>query len=139
MDLIFSDESLVLCLQRIAGAEPNAADGNFWGLYTNDVTPARDTELADLDVDITNFVTVQKDQTDLSTQSVTSDTGSIQGPPITFTNTGGAPVDVYGYAILDSTQTQLVAAARFDVAPITVGPGSDLPVIPIYLSRSQLP
>jgi len=139
MDLIFCDESLILGLQRMAGAEPNAADGNYWGLYTNDETPDRTTVLADLDVDITNFALVQKDQTDLTTTAISSDTASIQGPVITFTNTGGSPVDVYGYAILDSTQATLVAAARLDVAPTTVAAGGTLQVIPIYLSRSLLP
>jgi len=139
MLLVFPDEGLLYVLNRIAGNYTDSADGLYWCIYTNDETPDRTTVLADLTIDSADFAPVQIDSTGLPTQGIASDVGSIQGPAINFTNGGGSSVNCYGYAVLDSTQSFLVAAARFDSAPISVASGGALPVIPILQSRSQEP
>jgi hypothetical protein len=56
-----------------------------------------------------------------------------------FTNGSGSTQSVYGYAVIDPSNTFLVACARFDSAPISIAAGDAMPVLPILQSRSQLP
>jgi hypothetical protein len=139
MDMIFPDEGLIFTLQRVAGNGPSSTTGNYWGLYTNNITPGRSSVKATFTIDTTNFSLVQKKQDDLTLQTVVADIASIQGASLTFTNGGGSSVNVYGYVILDPSQTFVVAAVRLDSAPVAVAAGATLAVVPIYQSRSQLP
>lgn len=50
--------------------------------------------------------------------------------PISFDNTSGAPVTPYGYYVTDSTDTQLLAAGKFDGFPITIPDGDSYVLIP---------
>lgn len=139
MNLIFCDEGLKTGLQRLAGSSAIGDSGLWWKVFTNDVTPARDTVLADLTIDDTNFPAFELAAADLSTASLISDTQYIQGAVVNFTNGSGGALDVYGYAILDPSQTYVIAAARLDTAPTSVPAGGSLPVLPVLISRSQLP
>ena len=57
---------------------------------------------------------------------------------ITWTNTGGSAVQVYGYFIVNNTGPVLVAVAEFDSAPVAIaGGGGTLTVTPVIGDFSQ--
>lgn len=139
MDLIFVDEGLKTGLQRIVGSAAIGAGGLLWQVFTNNVTPSRTTVKADLTLDTTNFPSFTLDATNLTVSTLSSDTQYLQGAIINFTNSSGGSLNVYGYAILDPTGTYVIAAARLDSAPVAVAAAASLPVLPVLISRSQLP
>jgi hypothetical protein len=139
MDLIFADEGLGLVLQRIAGNSADSALGFYWKPFLNDVRPDRATILADLEFDDVAFVPVQLDSTDFDDPFVTSDTGYLEAEVVLFTNASGLPISVYGYAIVSSDGTALIASARSADAPSTIAPAGVFPVVPLLSNRSRLP
>lgn len=127
MRLIFPDEGLVEQLKRIVN------DGVTYHLFTNDVTPDRDTELAGLtEAAWSGYAAASLDETDFPTESVAGHNGSILGPAVAFLNSSGSPVDAYGYYVTDVANSMLLAAARFDDAPISKADAESFLVVPTW-------
>lgn len=56
--------------------------------------------------------------------------------PLSWTNGSGSPVTVAGYAVLDSTQTHVLASYYFP-SPVTWNAGTPLQVVPTWALQSQ--
>lgn len=70
-------------------------------------------------------------------QGETGGIGKITAPDITYTNTGGSPVDLYGYFVTDAEAGgdpagNLVACANFDGYPIAVAPAGTQNITPSF-------
>jgi len=132
---VYPNEGLVEQLTRIANGEL------VFRLFKNDVTPDRDSELADFEeADWTNYAAITVDETDFALTGVTADTGYIVGAlPVGFINTSGAPQDAYGYYVTDVANTIVLAAARFDNAPVTKANNFSWPVTPAWGDFSEQP
>jgi hypothetical protein len=109
-----------------------------WHIFINDVTPARATVAGDLTFDDDSFPPVSLTSDDFTLEQVLSDVGSIQAPTIPFENVGADTVLVYGYAIVN-TAGVLIAAARFNGAPLTIDVADTTPVVPVLSVDSLLP
>jgi hypothetical protein len=57
--------------------------------------------------------------------------------PVTFTNAGPSPANVYGWGILHADGATLLGAEQFSGAPLTVGAGQSLVVTPTYTRTSE--
>lgn len=133
MDIIFPDTGLIRTLLQVVG------DGLIYNLFTNDYTPTLSDALTDYTVaNWSGYASQTVTQLDFITQEVTAHVGGISAGPLAFYNTSNDPVVVYGYFVTDSTGTTLVAAARFDLAPITIPNGGLFPVTPILGDYSGL-
>jgi len=124
---LFIDDGLLFCLQQIANA---AGAGMYWRLYTSNTTPAKSDTLATYTLAATGWGRIQVALASFTLQQVAADIGSIQAPNIVFTNTTGGSITVYGYVIYEPTGNKLVAAARFDAAPVVVPNGGTVVVTP---------
>jgi len=132
MEQIYVDEGLVFQLDLIVAVD------NVWHIFVNDVTPDRDTELGDLtEASFSGYA----EQTVLGTafiaDGVVGHVGFKVAAPIAFLNSSGSPVDVYGYYVTDAGGTILLAAARFDAAPVTKEDGESIIVVPVWGAFSQ--
>lgn len=134
MTQLYIDDGLVWCLQQIANA---AGAGMYWRLYTSNTTPAKGDTLATYTLAATGWGRIQVPVGSFTLTQVAADIGSIQAPNIVFTNTTGGTINVYGYVIYEPTGNKLVAAARFDTAPIAVLNGGTLVVTPVLGDADQ--
>ena len=136
MDQIYPDDGLPYTLAELVNG--NLGAGLQWCLYTNNVVPSLNDNLATYVLAAAwgrQFVPAAN----FPGATVVAHVASTQAPNITFTNNTGGPVDVYGYVILDQTSAKVVAAARFDGAlPITVPNLGNIQVTPIIGDYSAL-
>lgn len=133
MHLVFADEHLIDTLTAIL---TGAGDGLFWKLFESNTVPTAASVLADFTFADDSWGEIQVAPGDFSLSQVSAHQASMQAPNIVFTNTTGAIVQVYGYAIVNPAKTKILAAARFDDAPIALDLGSALPVVPVIGSQS---
>lgn len=133
MDQLFPNEGLVSQLYAILATTP------VWRLYTNNVPPQLTTILALLfEGAWAGYAAVPQGAGNFTISGVAGNNGYAIAPPITFANTSGAPVTVYGYYVTDAANTMLLAIAQFDGAPLTIEDGDTLPVVPIWGDFSGL-
>ena len=131
---VFPDVTLVPSLLRLVS--PTL----YYWPYDNDVTPGHATVLGDFTFGGLNAFIVPVGNFTLT--GVTSHVGKITAADGTFTNTSGSSQTVYGYFVTDADSGgapsgNLVMAARFDGAPITVPDGGFINVTPT-LALEQL-
>lgn len=132
MNLIYADNGLVMQLERIWSPSVR------YHLFYNNYTPTRATVLADLsEPGWASYASVLVDDTDIIASGVAANVGYVQAAPVIFTNTSGISVDCYGYYVTDSGNTKLLAAARFDSAPVSKANGESFVVIPVWGDFSQ--
>lgn len=132
MHQIYPDVGLVEFLERMV------ADDFHFHLYTNNVTPDRDTELADLtEMAIAGYAIVTVTDADFALSGVAGHVGTVLAAPIDFLNGTGAPVNAYGYYITNVANTILLAVARFDDAPVSKAAGDSWIVVPTLSDLSQ--
>jgi hypothetical protein len=122
MLLVFMDESLIHSLLAIATDYPAGGPIHF-RLFTNNITPGRgDTLGSYTEAAWTGYAAVALGAGSFTIQSVVAHLGSIQAPGITFSNTSAGAQTAYGYFITTDSDTTVLAAARFDGAPLTLIP-----------------
>ena len=128
---IFPGESLGNCLQRITSTSVR------YKLYTNNATPAAGSVLADFtECAAAGYAFHEVVSADWSAPIVLGGLASITAPAFNFICDVGADVNCYGIFIVDVTETLLLWAARFDVAPTMLTPGG-IAVVPILGDSSR--
>ena len=133
MNQVYPDDGLVMQLVRILTA------GIKVHLFVNNATISRATTLGDLtEATHTGYAAITLDNTDFTTTGVVSNTGYAIAPPISFANSSGGDVSAYGYYITDTAGTKLLAAAKFDGAPLVRGDGESWLVTPAWGDFSGL-
>lgn len=134
MHQIYPDQGLVYMLDQIA---KGSGTGLYWQLYQNNVTPTLGNVLTDFTLAATSWGRIQVADAAFTLKQVAANVGSIQAPNIVFINTTGVSQTVYGYVIIDDSLTKIVAAARFDTAPIVIAIAGNQTVTPILGDYSQ--
>lgn len=125
MDVIFPDVGLVQILLNAVG------DGLTYHLFDNDVSPSLEDTLATYhQANWSGYAPQTVVQSDFFISEVVAHLGGIEAGPLNFLNTSPANVTVYGYYVTDVTTGTLVAAARFDLAPITIPVGGGYAITP---------
>jgi len=124
----YPDEGLIRMLRLIVD---NGGDGLTWALFDNDLTPTLDTVLADLTFPAGTWASKILKSVDFTLDQVAYHVGTIQGAAIVFTNSSGSSKTVYGFAVYDQVNQLLIAAARFDAAPVIIADGGMYNVLPI--------
>jgi hypothetical protein len=134
VDLLFPDQGLVYQLQQILTPTVH------YHLYTAPTTlPTLSWLVATLtEAAFTGYAAISQAWANFILNGVQAHSGFAIASPITFTNSSGSPVNVYGYYVTDSTDTILLAIAQFDNAPIAIPAGQTLTVIPVWGDFSQL-
>lgn len=127
MKIIIPDEALLPLLRRQARDLTNAF--LTYTLFSNDISPDRDTVLADL-VAAADFASVDVAAADYTLEQVNGHVASIQADDVVFENTALTAKDVYGYYVTDVTGTYILFVGRFDDAPRTVESGEQTFVTP---------
>ena len=128
MKIVFADESLLDILNAIADG---SGAGLFWKLFENNVTPDSDSVVADFTFATAAWGEIQVPLASFTLQQVAAHQASIQAPDITFTNGDAIAVTLFGYVVTNAAKTKVIAAARFDDAPITLAVGSPFAVTPV--------
>ena len=113
IEQIHPDVALVPLMRRIV------ADDVHVHLYSNDFTPDKDTELADLDTFPLSggYAVITVAAADFVLSNVSGHRGVLMALPVTFTFSN-ALGPAYGYYVTDTTDTDLLTVARFDGAPL---------------------
>jgi hypothetical protein len=133
MDIIFPDNGLVRILLNMV------SDGFVYQLYTNDYTPTLDDTISSYSqANWSGYAPVTVLASDFVLEEVTAHVGGIQAGPIAYANTSGSDQVIYGYFVTDLSATYLLAAARFDLSPITLPNGSVYTVVPLVGNFSGL-
>ena len=107
-------------------------------LFVNDYTPVRGSTTANL---------TEASGSGYSAEALTagswtftaggSPPGRLEYPPVTFTFTAALGSDVYGYALVQATSGDLVAAERFSDGPYSiVANGQEITITPVLTARS---
>lgn len=133
MKLVFADESLI---DELVALATGSGGGLYWRLFENDIVPATDKVKADYTLSDDAWGEIQVPPADFDIQQVSAGQGSIQALNIVFQNGSGGPLNFYGYVILNAAKTKVIAAVRFDDAPISLADGAQLPVVPILGAQS---
>lgn len=132
MHQIYPDNGLLSWLTRMMSADVN------YHLFTNDVTPTRDTVLGDLtEAAFSGYAVHTVTLADFTLSGVTGHVGTMIGAPFSFTNESGGPVNAYGYYITNTANTVLLGIARFDSAPVTKADDESWLVTPSLSDLSQ--
>lgn len=133
VDILFPDTGLIRTLLNFVG------DGLIYQLYSNDYTPTLNDALSNYtQANWSGYTPGTVDQGDFVVQEIVEHVGGIEANAIPFFNTSNTSVVVYGYFVTDSTGTILLAAARFDQAPVTIPVGGFWPVTPMIGDYSGL-
>lgn len=133
MDQIYPDAGLVEQLRRILTA------GVHFHLFTNNIVPGVSTTLSGLtEAAWSGYVPIPKALSDFIIQGVAGHVGYALGNTFAFVNSSGANQTAYGYYVTDTTDTILLAVARFDDAPETIPNGGSWLVTPRWGDYSQL-
>lgn len=102
-------------------------------LFQNDVTPNRNTVLADLDVATFSGYATLTAQT--FNPALTDDDGNTRviGPVCQFTATAATITNtIYGYYVTDTAGTLLLGAERFDEPVEVTGAGDGVALVPTF-------
>lgn len=133
MDLLFPDPGLVYVLKKTVGALL------IYDLFINDYTPTLDSTLADFNRAVwSGYAPIQVPAAAWINENVQAHLGTLSADDIVFFNTSPSNVTVYGYYVKDASDTILIAAARFDTAPVVIASGDGWPVTPLLGSYSGL-
>ena len=133
MEVFFPDVALVWSLMRLVG------DGLTYHLYTNDHSPTLLDTLDDFtEAFYSGYAPIQVLPDDWASSGVANHLGGLHAPNIVYHNISPSPVDIFGYFVTDLAGTQLVCAARLDIAPEHVVPGANIVISPILGSYSGL-
>jgi hypothetical protein len=126
MNVVFPDAGLIPILVKIVGS------GLIYNLFINDINPGVESVLVDFQIaNWSGYASVTVPAAAWSLQVVEGDVGKFQADPILFFNTSPGDRVTYGYYVTDSSNTDIVAAARFDLAPVTIRRGDAYPVLPL--------
>ena len=111
------------------------ADDVYYFVFTGNVTVSDATVLSDISGTGAYIDTVANAAFTLTGE--TGGIGKITAPDITYTNSGGSPVSLYGYFATDDISGStpagnLVACANFDSAPVVVPAGGTINLTPSF-------
>lgn len=133
MDLLFPNDGLVEQLTRILNGTVK------YHLFTNNVMPTlADTVSTYTEAAWTGYAAVSKTFSDFTINGVSGNLGFAIASPIAFSNSSGSSQAAYGYYVTDSAGAILLAAARFDSAPVSIPNGGSTSVVPVWGDYSQL-
>lgn len=123
----YPDAALVPILQRFLA-------GDFhYHLYTNNLTPDDASVLGDFtEAAWGGYAAQTVVAADFSLTGVSAHVGGVTGLPVTFTNSSGGDQSAYGYYVTNTGNTQLLACARFDAAPVLKHNTESWLVIPTF-------
>ena len=106
-------------------------------LFTNNIVPDRDTELADLaEMSSAGYSPIIVLAADFTIQNVGGHIGTIIAAPITFVLTSSGS-SIYGYYVVAVSGSLLLAVGRFDDAPISLGSGATIQITPVCGDNSK--
>lgn len=133
MDLLFPDTGLIYLLKKAVGSFL------IYDLFINDYTPTLDSTLGNFNRAVwSGYAPIQVPLANWTTENVAAHLGTLIATDILFFNTSPSPVSVFGYYVKDSTDSTLIAAARFDLAPVPIAVGDNISVTPLLGSYSGL-
>ena len=122
MTLMWAQYGLVWAAGQTAYGTAGAGYGVFCRLYTNNYTPVETSTTGNFtQASFTGYAAIQLNN--WSTPAYSSGKGVTTNAVVTFTNSSGSPVTIYGYFCSDTTNTNLWFAERDASAPITLNPG----------------
>ena len=136
-NLVIGIAHLRTMLNRLGAAAPGVADAGLFNLaeimlFKNDITPTKDTLLADLTpCDFTGYAR-SAGIAWAAAYEAESGAGEMVGGAAQFLQTGAdpEPQSAYGYGIVDAGGTLLLAAERFPTPALFDGVGAAQIVIP---------
>ena len=129
---IYPNNGLIYQLQQIVAQSP------IMGLFTNNYTVVDTTLFSNLtEAVFTGYGRVTLTAGSWISAGVAGGIGTIVYPTVTFTNSTGVSQTVYGYFVLDSTTTYLLAAGNLYGAPVTIVSGGTYSLIPTWSDKSQ--
>ncbi len=101
------------------------ATNYYYRLFTNNVTPGTATVLTDFtEATFTGYAAIQGNAITWPAASLAAHVAQSTGSNITFNNTSGSPVTVYGVYVTDgATATKLYFAERDTNAPVSIPAG----------------
>lgn len=133
MDQIYPDNGLVYLLNQMV------QNGFVFDLFVNDAIPTlNDTSASYTIASWTGYASIAVTGSAFTFSQVVAHLGFLQAPNIFWTNASGSPQTVYGYIIWDVAKTYILAAARFDAAPIVIPDTGNQLVTPIIGDFSGL-
>jgi len=132
--LVYPDEGM----PWILSASTN--DSLTMKLFTNDITPDRDTVVADLtEAAWTGYAGQGLSFGEWNNAGFIGHVAFLSAPDRTFANTSASPVTTYGYWI-ETSGGEILVCSRFDPAPKTLDAlTGELDVTPIIASFSREP
>jgi len=114
------------------GLEPTVQ----YRLFVNDVTPDRDSVAGDFtQAAWSGYAPINIDVADWTAVTPTIHKGKVTHDDINFANSSGSDENAYGYYVV-TLAGLLLAAMRFDGAPLIVPAGDILAVRPVHGDRS---
>lgn len=133
MVLVFPDTALIYLLQKVV--QPKLT----YHLYRNNITPDVNSTLPLFaEAVYSGYAPIDVLASAWTFTQVSAHVGELKALDLFWSNTSPSSFSVYGYYVTDSTGTVLVAAAKFDNAPVVVPVGKYVQVTPMLGSFSGL-
>lgn len=140
MDQIYPDDGLIWWLQQMVGQ--GLASGVEFDLFASNITPALTDTVSTYSGSIPSWAgyggPIAVAGSAFTFVNVVAHLGSAQAPNVAFGNSSGSTQQAYGYIIRNPGGTKLLAAARFDSAPLSILNGAFQLVTPIVGDFSGL-
>lgn len=135
MDLVCPDAAKLVAL-GILNASSSFFDNCYLRLFVNDITPSSSSILGDFtEASFEGYSEVAIE--DWTSPTINeSDQAESDGDPAAFSAVESDSGNLYGFYLVDSTNTTCLLAGRFDSAPIVVPAGSTLTITPSTLAAS---
>lgn len=127
MQQIYPDASLVPILQRFLAGDLH------YHLFSNNVTPGNASVLGDFTEAVYGtYAPITVIAADFTLTGVAGHVGGATAAAIAFLNDSGGDLGMYGYYVTDTSNTILIAAARFDSAPAVKHNGESWIITPTF-------
>src|SRR5437868_194692 len=132
MQQVYPDEGLVELITRML------ASSLHLHLFVNDLTPSFTTVLLDMtEATFGGYSVASLLIADWAVMGVSAHNGYALAAPKSFLNSSGIDQAAYGYYFTDVSDSMLIAATRFDSAPVTKHDGESFLVFPTWGDFSQ--
>jgi len=106
-------------------------------LFANNYTPVHGSEMADFtEASVAGYADTLVVPGDWDAPAMSGNVAYTQTAPVAFSATNPNTEDCYGWYLVDGTETFVIAAARFDVAPTELN-SVGLSVIPYLAIASK--
>jgi hypothetical protein len=133
MHQVVTKAGRLVLLNSLSGFSPTGGlDGLEYHLFDSNTTPTVDSVVGDFTEPPGAWFAAQPAVGWIAAFLALADVGQTNATDLTWVNSSGGPVNLYGFFVVDPVSLALMFAARFDSAPQMVLDGQGIVLVPSF-------